>query len=46
MKELNEFPKSLKKAVRYINQDASKEKLLEIKRLTDHAIRIRNYSLK
>jgi hypothetical protein len=46
MKKLNEFPKSIKKAVRYIKQDASEEQLLEIKRLIDHAIKIRNYSLK
>jgi hypothetical protein len=46
MKELNEFPKSLKKAVRYIKQDASKEQLLEIKRLIHHAIKVRIYSLK
>jgi hypothetical protein len=33
MKELNEFQKSIKKAVRYIKKDALEEQLLEIKRL-------------
>lgn len=42
MKEIDKFPKSYKKAVRYIKQDASKEQLEEIKSLIDYAIRLRS----
>jgi hypothetical protein len=46
MKELDKFPKSIKKAIRYIKQDASKDQLLEVRKLFDQAIKVRNYSLK
>ncbi|MDQ0217498.1 hypothetical protein [Peribacillus cavernae] len=44
MEILDSHPKSIKKAIRYIKQDASKEQLIEIKKLLDYAIktRIRN----
>ncbi|MEH7156694.1 hypothetical protein [Neobacillus drentensis] len=36
------FPKSIKKAVRYIKQEASKEQIVEIKKIIDSAIKIRH----
>jgi hypothetical protein len=42
MKKMDHFPKSIKKAVRYIKQEAPKEQLPEIKRLIDYAIKIRS----
>lgn len=45
MKEIDKFPKSIKKAVRYIKQDASKEELIEIRKLIDYAIKLRNVRL-
>ncbi|MFT9599880.1 hypothetical protein [Mesobacillus sp.] len=45
MKEIDKFPKSIKKAVRYIKQDASKEELKEIRKLIDYAIMLRNVRL-
>lgn len=42
MKEIDKFPKSVKKAVRYIKQDANKEQLEEIKKLIDYAIKLRS----
>ncbi|WP_180955510.1 MULTISPECIES: hypothetical protein [Bacillus] len=41
MKDFDKFPKSIKKAVRYINQDATKEQLEEIRKLIDYAIKKR-----
>jgi hypothetical protein len=41
MKKIDRFPKSIKKAVRYIKQDATMEQLLEIKKLLDSAIKLR-----
>ncbi|PRX75791.1 hypothetical protein B0G93_112111 [Bacillus sp. V-88] len=35
---LDEQPKSIKKAIRYKKQDASKEQLKEIRKLLDYAI--------
>lgn len=46
MKEIDKFPKSIKKAVRYIKQDSSKEQLEEIRKLIDYAIEKRNLMLK
>jgi hypothetical protein len=46
MKNFNHYPKSIKKAVRYIKQDAPVDQLMEIKRLIEYAIRIRNQSAK
>ncbi len=45
MKEIDKFPKSVKKAVRYIKQDASKEQLEEIRKLIDYAIKLRSVRL-
>ncbi|MEH7884016.1 hypothetical protein V7654_06785 [Bacillus sp. JJ1609] len=45
MKDIDKFPKSIKKAVRYIKQDASKEQLEEIRKLVDSAIRLRSVRL-
>ncbi|MDR6121886.1 hypothetical protein QFZ87_001483 [Bacillus sp. SLBN-46] len=42
MKDVNDFPKSVKKAVRYIKQEATKDQLYEIKRLIDSAIKLRH----
>lgn len=42
---IDKFPKSIKKAVRYIKQDANKEQLLEISRLIEKAIEQRNTRL-
>ncbi|WP_413307778.1 hypothetical protein AA0X95_08360 [Bacillus sp. 1P10SD] len=36
------FPKSIKKVVRYIKQEATKDQLAEIKKIIDTAIKIRN----
>ncbi len=45
MKEIDKFPKSVKKAVRYLKQDASKEQLEEIRKLIDYAIKLRSVRL-
>jgi len=42
---LEKYPKSIKKAVRFIKQDATKEQLEEIKKLIDYAIDRRNLKL-
>lgn len=42
MKEFDKFPKSIKKAVRYIKQDATKEQLEDIKKLIEYAIKARS----
>ena len=41
MKNIDDFPKSIIKAVRYIKQDATKDQLLVIKKLIDSAIELR-----
>ncbi|MCT8139008.1 hypothetical protein H1D32_15590 [Anaerobacillus sp. CMMVII] len=46
MKDLDRFPKSIKKAVRYIKQEASKDELDEIKKLIEYAIERRTFTLK
>ncbi|MFB3170650.1 hypothetical protein P5G62_026395 [Neobacillus sp. 179-C4.2 HS] len=46
MKNFDQYPKSVKKAVRYIKQDAPINELMEIKRLIENAIRVRNQSTK
>ncbi|TWI58124.1 hypothetical protein [Halalkalibacter nanhaiisediminis] len=38
MKELDKFPRSIKKVVRYIKQDATREQLEEIKKIIDFVI--------
>lgn len=45
MKDIDKYPKSIKKAVRYIKQDASKEQLEEIRKLIDYAIKVRSVRL-
>jgi hypothetical protein len=42
---MDHHPKSIKKAVRYIKQDATKEQLIEIKKLVDYAVRKRTLAL-
>ncbi|MEQ2525806.1 hypothetical protein WMO40_03755 [Bacillaceae bacterium CLA-AA-H227] len=38
MDKIDKFPKSIKKAVRYIKQDANKEQLEEIRNIINKAI--------
>ena len=38
MKEVDQYPKSIAKAIRYIKQDAPKDQLEEIRKLIDYAI--------
>jgi hypothetical protein len=42
MNNIDCFPKSIKKAVRYIKQEAPKEQLEEIKKLIEGAIKARH----
>ncbi|WP_177177390.1 hypothetical protein [Bacillus sp. MUM 116] len=42
MNRFDQYPKSIKKAIRYIKQDAPKEQLEEIKKLIEYAICLRN----
>ncbi|WP_169917349.1 hypothetical protein [Alkalihalobacterium alkalinitrilicum] len=44
-KDFDRLPKSIKKAIRYIKQDASQEELDEIKKLVEYAIERRTLSL-
>lgn len=46
MNTIDHFPKSIKKAVRYIKQEATKEQLEEIQRLIEYAIKRRSLKLK
>jgi hypothetical protein len=46
MNNFDQFPKSIKKAIRYIKQDATKEQLEEIRKLIDYAIQRRTLNLK
>ena len=46
MKNIDQYPKSIKKAVRYIKQDASKDQLEEIRQLMNDAIIQRKLNLK
>ncbi|MCQ6275274.1 hypothetical protein JMM81_09890 [Bacillus sp. V3B] len=45
MKNIDGYPKSIKKAVRYIKQDATKEQLEQIRKLIDYAIKRRSMNL-
>lgn len=45
MSNLDQYPKSIKKAVRYIKQDASLEQLQNISKLIDYAIYLRKKTL-
>jgi hypothetical protein len=45
LKDIDKYPKSIKKAVRYIKQDASKEQLEEIRKLIEYAIKLRSVRL-
>ncbi|MDQ0198792.1 hypothetical protein [Neobacillus ginsengisoli] len=42
MKNIDHYPKSIKKAIRYIKQDATKEQLEEIRQLIENAIKLRS----
>ena len=42
MKNFDHYPKSIKKAVRYIKQEAPKEQLEEIRELIESAIKLRS----
>jgi 2'-5' RNA ligase len=42
LKNLDQYPKSIKKAIRYIKQEAKKEELKEIQRLIERAIELRS----
>lgn len=45
MGKIDKFPKSIKKTVRYIKQEATREQLEEIKRVIDYAIKRRNVTI-
>ena len=45
MKNDSLYPKCIKKAVRYIKQDASRDQLTEIKKVIENAIRIRSKTM-
>lgn len=45
MKDIDKFPKSVTRFVRYIKQDAPQEQLEEIKQLIDAAINRRKWAL-
>jgi hypothetical protein len=45
MGTIDKFPKSIKKTVRYIKQEATREQLEEIKKIIDYAIQRRNVTL-
>jgi hypothetical protein len=45
MGNIDKFPKSIKKTVRYIKQEATREQLEEIKKIIDYAIQRRNVTL-
>ncbi|MCQ6278904.1 hypothetical protein [Bacillus sp. EB600] len=42
MREFDNYPKSIKKAIRYIKQDAKKDELKEIKIMLERAIELRS----
>lgn len=44
--KIDQYPKSIKKAVRYIKQEAPKEQLEEIRKLIDYAIKRRSMNIK
>ncbi|WP_347548657.1 hypothetical protein ABFG93_14085 [Pseudalkalibacillus hwajinpoensis] len=46
VKQAEDYPKSIKKAIRYIKQDASEDQLYGIKKLIDSAIEKRKILLK
>ncbi|WP_197089599.1 hypothetical protein [Bacillus sp. SA1-12] len=46
MKEFDQFPKVMKKLVRYIKQDASLDQLEQFKKVLDYAIEKRIIMLK
>lgn len=45
MGNIDKFPKSLKKTVRYIKQEATREQLEEIRKIIDYAFKRRNVTL-
>lgn len=46
MKNIDQYPKALKKAIRYIKQDAPQEQLDQIKELINNAIEKRERVIK
>ena len=46
MMKIDQYPKSIKKAVRYIKQEAPKEQLEEIRKLINYAIKRRSMNIK
>jgi hypothetical protein len=46
MKDFDQFPKAMKKLVRYIKQDASIDQLEQFKRILDYTIEKRMIMLK
>ncbi|MFD0829853.1 hypothetical protein ACT8ZR_30205 [Neobacillus sp. M.A.Huq-85] len=45
MNSFDKYPKSIKKAIRYIKQDAPKDQLEEIKKLIEYAISLRSQNV-
>lgn len=45
MGNIDKFPKTIKKTVRFIKQEATREQLEEIKKIIDYAIQRRNVTL-
>lgn len=45
MKDIDRYPKSIIKAIRYIKQDAPIEQLEEIKQLVEYALKRRTLTL-
>lgn len=45
MKNFDQYPKSIKKVVRYIKQEATKEQLEELGKLIEYAINKRTLTL-
>jgi hypothetical protein len=41
LRQFEDYPKSIKKAIRYIKQDAKKDELNEIKKIVERAIELR-----
>ncbi|WP_197046706.1 hypothetical protein [Oceanobacillus salinisoli] len=44
MSEFDQLPKSVKKTIRYIKQDAPEEKLIILKKVLDQAFQLRTSS--
>lgn len=46
MKKFDDYPKSIKKAIRYINQDASSVELIHLERMFNTSIKNRKETIK